>query len=244
MDYKLVWEDHFDQGSTPDKDRWHFIKEGHGFGNNEAQFYTDRSKNLRIEDGVLVIEAHKEDYEHRQYTSAKITTYGKQSFQYGKFVIRAKIPKGQGTWPAIWMLPDSIKSGKAWPECGEIDIMEHVGRNHEVVHYSLHTGTYNHKDRTQYTYFEKIQGITERFADFTMIWTEDYIEFLVDDKLYARFNKGQDGKDTDFGGWPFDQPFYLILNLAIGGYWGGDIDDSIFPVRMEVESVKVYEMTQ
>lgn len=243
MTYTLEWEDQF-EGDSLDDTKWRIIHAGHGFGNNEDQFYTGSSKNVRVKDGKLIIEAHHEDYEHRHYTSAKITTYGKQSFQYGKLVIRAKVPEGQGTWPAIWMLPDSIKTGTPWPECGEIDIMEHVGRNHEVIHASLHTGKYNHKNNTQYTYFEAIPGITQRFADYAILWTKDYIEFLIDDQSFAKFSKGEDGKDTDFGGWPFDEPFYLILNLAIGGYWGGNIDDSIFPVRMEVESVQLYSTNQ
>jgi len=237
---KLIFKSEFSCGKL-NPDQWTLEAGGFGYGNEEAQVYTDNSKNVRIENGLLVIEAHKEHEAQNDYTSGKITSYGKFSFQYGKVIVRAKIPYGKGTWPAIWLLPDTFKTGKyKWPHCGEIDMMEHVGRNKDEIHFSLHTEKYNHSKNTQYTYSNLVNGITKRMANYTMIWTKEKFEFLIDDIKYAVFTKGSDGKSTDFSGWPFDQPYYLILNLAIGGFWGGAIDDSIFPVRMEVESIEIY----
>ncbi|HAS72719.1 MAG TPA: glycoside hydrolase [Clostridiales bacterium UBA8960] len=240
MSYVLIWSDEFDKGHL-DLNKWQIDVGGGGFGNNEAQYYTDRSINCRIENERLVIEAHKEDYENRHYTSAKITTYGKFSFKYGKLEVVAKLPHGKGTWPAVWLLPDSIKEGVKWPLCGEIDVVEHVGRGQDVMHFSLHTGAYNHNLNSQYTSVHKLNGVSEEFKKYTMIWEEDYIEFKVDDVTLCRFTKGEDGKDASEKGWPFNQPFFLIINLAMGGNWGGEIDDRILPQKLEIEYVRIFE---
>lgn len=238
--YKLIWEENF-MSDTIDPSKWEIVHAGTGFGNAENQFYTPREKNIRIENDCLIIEAHKEVYEHLSYTSAKITTRNLFSMQYGRVVVRAKLPKGKGTWPAIWMMPNSFHEGEKWPRCGEIDMMEHVGRDEDMIHFSLHTGKYNHNNKTQYTYFERLTEITERFAEYEMIWNEEYIEFLVDGHSYAKFTKGENGHDTTFDGWPFDQKFYLIINLAIGGFWGGEIDETVFPLQFLIDYVKVYK---
>ena len=240
MKLELVFHDDFMYEGLPSKDYWVMETGGHGFGNNEDQFYTDRLDNVFVKNGILHIKAMKEKYENRNYTSAKLTTYGINSIKYGRVEIKAKLPAGKGTWPAFWMLPDSIRNGVKWPLCGEIDIMEHIGRDQDMVHFSLHTESYNFKDDSQFTKFLTIPGVTENFHTYSMEWDEEGIKFFVDDLLLANFRKG-DREDIEETGWPFDQKFYLVLNLAVGGYWGGAIDEDSFPWAMEIEDVKVYK---
>lgn len=238
---KLIFSDEFDYAGAPNPEKWVHDIGGHGFGNNESQYYTDRLKNSFVKDGKLHIVGFKEDFEENHYTSAKLTTYGKFSMKYGKVDVSAKLPKGKGSWPAIWMLPNSIMEGKDWPLCGEIDIMEHVGKDENMIHVSLHTETYNHAINTQRTHFEPLEDVTGTFHKYSCEWTPDYIKFFYDDREVARFNKN-DYEDTSETGWPFDQEFYLILNVAIGGFWGGEIDETMLPFKMEVEYVRVYEL--
>lgn len=242
--YKLVWSDEFNYSGKPDHKKWNYdIGTGrNGWGNGEAQYYTDNLSNVKVENGKLIISANKEMIGDKNYTSCRLTTFQKKSWKYGRFEIKAKLPSGRGTWPAIWMLPDSFREGSHWPSCGEIDIMEHVGRNHEEIHFSLHTEKYNHIHRTQQTKFLKIHNVTNEFREYAIDWTEDYIEFFIDGETYYKVHKGENGNDTSEAGWPFDQPFYLIINLAIGGYWGGEVDESIFPQNLEIEYVRVYEI--
>lgn len=237
MAYKLCFEDLFLQDGAPDPSIWNVEKGGHGFGNNEDQYYTTRKKNVIVKDGMLSIIAHKEKYYHRHYTSAKLTTKGKKSIKYGRIEVVASLPKGKGTWPAIWFLGDNIDQA-GWPLCGEIDLMEHVGWHPSWIHFSLHSEGRNHHIGNQPTAFFEIDGILEGFHAYRLDWDEQGMSFYVDHTHYATFLK-QENDDERY--WPFDQGFYLILNLAIGGTWGGEIDDSIFPVSMKVKSVKVYE---
>lgn len=235
--YKLVWEEQFLKDGAPDSSIWNIEKGGRGFGNNEDQFYTDHKQNVYIKDGVLHLVAYKESFENRHYTSAKLTTKDKKHFQYGKLVVKAKIPRGKGTWPAIWMLGENKKEAH-WPLCGEIDIMEHVGKREGFIHYSLHSTTYNHHLNNQPTFVLEQQDVTQKFHEYGIIWSEGQVTFTFDEKEVATFDK----KETDtVKEWPFDQPFFLILNLAIGGNWGGEIDDSIFPVEFQIDYVKLYE---
>lgn len=241
--WNLVWNDEFNQDGLPDASRWTYETGGHGWGNHEKQYYKEASlKNSFVQDGILNVVALKEKFENNEYTSAKLTTYGKKPVQYGKIEVRAKLPVGKGTWPAIWMLPETIQTNKeSWPLCGEIDIMEHVGRDQGMVHTSLHSALYNHVKKTQVTHFERIPGVSQEFHRYGIEWTEEYIRFLIDDKLFFESRKGQDGHVTTNEGWPFDKPYYLILNLAVGGDWGGEVDDSIFPATLQVDYVRIYE---
>ncbi|MFA6945337.1 MAG: glycoside hydrolase family 16 protein, partial [Pedobacter sp.] len=227
----------------PDSTKWTYEEGGHGWGNNEKQFYLGKSiENSYVKDGILHIVALKRDFENSNYTSAKLTTYQKFMLQYGKIEVMAKLPKGKGSWPAIWMLPESIKNKtEDWPLCGEIDIMEHVGKDQNTVHTSLHSELYNHIKGTQITHFERLDNVAGIFHKYGIEWTENFIKFYIDDKLFFESYKGQDGRVRTNEGWAFDKPYYLILNLAVGGDWGGDIDDTVFPNEMQVDYVRVYK---
>lgn len=244
--YKLVWSDEFDTDGFPNEKKWNYEVGGDGWGNNEKQFYMDKSlENSYVKDGKLHIVALKKAHENNNYTSAKLTTYKRFSLQYGKVEVMAKLPAGKGNWPAIWMLPESIqnkgKEAEDWPLCGEIDIMEQVGKNQDQVHVSLHSELYNHVKSTQVTHFEKVKNTTTEFHKYGIEWTEKGIQFYIDDKLFYEAQKGEDGHVTKNEGWPFDKPYYLILNLAIGGNWGGDIDEAIFPNDFEIDYVRIYK---
>jgi beta-glucanase (GH16 family) len=241
---ELIWNDEFNYSGLPDSTKWNYDVGGNGWGNNEKEYYKEKSlENSFVKDGKLHIVGKKEDYGNKNYTSARLTTYPKFSFQYGKVEVRAKLPKGKGTWPAIWMLPNSIRTkAEKWPDCGEIDIMEEVGKDPDFIHTSMHSGIYNFLKNNQYTHFDKVSHTSDRFHLYGIEWTSRSIRFFIDHKLFYEARKGENGKDTSNGGWPYDKPYFLILNLALGGNWGGNIDDSIFPATMEVDYIRVYKM--
>jgi beta-glucanase (GH16 family) len=239
--YKLVWSDEFDYNGLPDTKKWSFDVAGNssGWGNNEAQFYTsDRLQNAQVKDGFLTITALKEDHEGRKYTSARLRTASKGDWLYGRFEIRAKLPDGRGMWPAIWMLPTDWKYG-GWPASGEIDIMENVGYDPYWIVASAHTRLYNHVQGTQKNNKISIPDCYTGFHVYALEWEASAYRIYVDDQLYFTFkNEG-----TGFEAWPFDQKFHLLLNVAVGGNWGGakGIDDTIFPRSMVVDYVRVYQ---
>lgn len=242
--YQLVWADEFD-GTTLNTDYWTYEVNGNGGGNGEAQYYTDHSENLRVADGVLTIEARKEAYEGKQYTSARIVTKNKKDFKYGKVETRLKVPLGRGTWPAFWMLGYG-----SWPRAGEIDIMEHVGYDPNTFYCALHTLNKNGMNGLN---FKGHQTLTEpaanEFHEITMEWIEseflgfDRIHIYVDGVKTTTFAETSQLQSSD--DWPFNDQFFFILNLAIGGSWGGSqgIDDSMFdnPVLFQVDYVRVYQ---
>lgn len=238
---KLVWADEFDKPGLPDTKKWKYDVGGHGFGNNELQYYlASRPENARVENGLLVIEARKEKHENREYTSAKLITKGIAEWKYGRIEVRAKLPSGRGTWPAIWMLGSNI-SHTRWPLCGEIDIMEHVGFDENVVHGSLHTDDYNHVKGTQKSGRLTVPNATADFNVYAVEWTTDRLDFLINDQRFYSVTKADLGaKESQ---WPLDQPYYLILNLAVGGNWGGQkgVDETIWPRRLEIDYVRVYQ---
>ncbi|MCL2774380.1 MAG: glycoside hydrolase family 16 protein [Oscillospiraceae bacterium] len=239
-EYKLVWSDEFDGGGI-DLSKWDYETGGHGWGNNEKQYYTKNAGNVFVGDGKLHLVAKKEDYDKNNYTSGKISTYGKASWKYCYVEASAKVPRGLGTWPAIWMLSDSIRQGTGWPLCGEIDILEHVGADEGTVHASLHSALYNHSINTQQHYAENMGNLWDGFHTYAIEWTEDYVDFLFDGKSYVKYIKGENGRDTSDKGWPFNKNFYIILNLAAGGSFGGEIDDASLPWTFEVDYVRVYQ---
>jgi beta-glucanase (GH16 family) len=242
--WTLQWNDEFNTGDVPSPDKWGYEVGGGGWGNNELEYYTQyRKENARVENGSLIIEARKEEYEGRHYTSARMVTTGKGDWLYGRIEVRAKLPSGYGTWPAIWMLPtDWVYGNHGWPDCGEIDIMEHVGYDQDVIHGTTHCQKYYFKNNTQRTATVRIPDVSTTFYTYAIEWYPDRIDFFVNDTKY--FSSTNDG--TGWEAWPFDKPFHLILNLAIGGDWGGvkGVDDSIFPQRMEVDYVRIYSKNQ
>lgn len=241
--YQLVWQDEFNYEGAPDSTKWDYELGNHQWANKELQAYTNRKNNVFVKDGRLTIRACKEQDGKREYTSTRLVTYGKKSFTYGLFEFRVKLPKGHGSWPAIWMMSDEIKQGVPWPECGEIDIIEHMGRYENQLFSSLHSKRHNHQrsDTKQYTTFYEKRGVCENFHDYIMEWTPEYFEFYVDGESVCRYNKSDDLEDQSKDSWPFDQAFYLILNIAVGGTLGGDVDESMLPYEMLVDYVRVYQ---
>jgi beta-glucanase (GH16 family) len=235
--WKLVWSDEFDRPGRPDPAKWTYE---HGLiRNQEKQFYTkDRQENARIENGKLIIEARKEKIDGGDFSSASLITKGLGEWSSGRFEIRAKLPAARGTWPAIWMLPKN-RGKDGWPRCGEIDIMEHVGHDPGRIHATLHSEAFNHTKHNQRSGKIVIPTFATAFHTYAMEWTDGHILMQVDGKTFAEFKKKPGDTDKE---WPFDKPFYLILNLAVGGSWGGTkgIDESAFPQRMEVDYVRVY----
>ena len=233
---KMVWYDEF-EGDTLNKSWW--VNETDTHVNDEKQVYTP-GNNINVADGILTITAKKrgEKQEYGDYTSGRLNTEGKKEFVYGLMEIRAKLPKGRGSWPAIWMLGNRLRTVD-WPACGEIDIMEHVGFDPGAIHSSLHT-TSSWGD-TQNSGKTHIETFDTEFHIYGLNWTPEKLEFYVDspENIYYTYNPLIKNKDT----WPFDEPFFFILNLAIGGGWGGKegIDDSIFPCSMLVDYIRVYQ---
>jgi beta-glucanase (GH16 family) len=234
-----VWQDEFNGNGRPDPTKWGYDLGGDGFGNQELEQYTDRLDNAAVGGGVLTITARKERLAGHDYTSARLVSKGKGDFLYGRIEARAKLPTGRGTWPAIWMLPTDWAYG-GWPHSGEIDIMEQVGFDPDVIHFSAHTGAYYHSIGTQKTATKTIEGATTAFHRYRVDWTPDMIRGYIDDAPVFAFANEHKGSEV----WPFDKRFHLILNVAVGGFWGGQkgIDDSIFPASMQVDYVRVYRM--
>ncbi len=239
--WSLVWSDEFNYTGLPDSKKWGYDVASPGWVNNEAQAYVaNRTENSRVENGKLIIEARLDNYNNNLYSSARLVTKNRGDWTYGRFEIRAKLPTGKGTWPAIWMLPTVWNLGNgSWPDNGEIDIMEHVGYDQGVIHASLHSNKYVWTNGNQITSTIKIADCSSEFHNYIMEWSENLIKIYVDDKLY--FSSTNENKGWQY--WPFFKDFHLILNLAIGGTWGGSkgIDNNIFPQRMEVEYVRVYK---
>ena len=233
----LVWSDEFDYTGAPDPDKWDYDIGGNGWGNNELQYYTDRLSNAEVADGFLTITARKEPFSNRGYTSARLVSRQKGDWTYGRFEIRAKLPTGRGTWPAIWMLPTDWEYG-GWPASGEIDIMEHVGYDEGRVHGTVHTEAYNHGIGTQRGGSTLVNDATSAFHTYVIEWTEDKIDWYIDGAKYYTFRN----EDQTFAEWPFDKRFHLLLNIAVGGNWGGaeGVDETIWPQAMEVDYVRVY----
>ena len=239
-EWTLVWSDEFNSPYI-NATKWSYdVGTGSwGWGNGEAQYYTDNSNNSYIQDGKLIIKAIKESYGGADYTSARLVTKNKGDWKYGRMEIRAKMPTGVGTWPAIWLLPTDYVYG-GWPNSGEIDIMEAVGYDHGVVHATCHTDVYNWFDGIPPPGGEiDVEDFDVEFHDYVLEWTENSLKWYLDGVNYYTFTNNNQG----WSHWPFDQEFHLLLNIAIGGTWGGQqgIDDSIFPVQMEVEYVRVYQ---
>jgi beta-glucanase (GH16 family) len=232
-----AWADEFDVNGAPDANKWTYDVGGSGFGNNELQYYTNTTNNAAVKDGLLTITAKKEPFQGMAYTSSRMVSKTGSEMLYGRIEVRAKIPAGTGTWPAIWMLPNDYAYG-AWPNSGEMDIMEHVGYDQGNVHFSLHTqlnNTTNSKTSTL-----NMPTLSTEFHTFREDWTPGTIKGYYDDKLVFSYTNDSKG----FAGWPFDKPFHILLNLAVGGNWGGvkGVDDTVFPASMQVDYVRFYKL--
>jgi beta-glucanase (GH16 family) len=244
--WQLVWSDEFSgaDGSLPDATKWTYDQGGGGWGNQELECYTNRATNAQIMGGNLVITAQQENYTDANgincnYTSARMRTQGLFSQAYGRFEARIKIPQGQGMWPAFWMLGNDIGTN-GWPKCGEIDIMENIGKEPGTIHGSLHGPSTSNGESSLTSPFSLPAG--QNFADdfhiYAVEWEPGTISFYVDTNLYATFTSSQWPAD---GTWVFDHPFFIILNVAVGGDWPGSPDATTqFPQTMLVDYVRVY----
>lgn len=242
QDWVLIWSDEFNQPGLPDPDKWSYDTGGDGWGNNELQYYTsNRSENARIEDSTLIIEAKKESYSGNSYSSARLVSKNKGDWLYGLIEVRAKLPSGRGTWPAIWMLPTSMEYG-AWPSSGEIDIMEHVGYDPGIIHATVHTDSLNHIKGTQVGKNINVDDCSSQFHVYKVEWDSGRVDAYVDNEKYFSF----DNKYLDYKTWPFDKKFHLLLNIAIGGSWGGaqGVDSTITSARMYIDYVRVYQQVE
>ncbi len=258
-EWQLIWQDDFAQGETLDLDKWSYDLWPAKKVNDEDQMYTDQPKNIRLQDSKLIIEAHKEEHGDAEYSSARIHTKGKGDWLYGRVEVRAKLPAGQGTWPAIWMLPsDPFKyatkctSGTdwqgnaecdAWPNSGEIDIMEHVGYDMNRVHGTVHTKAFYWVNGEQRKASIEGVDVSKDFHVYSLEWGPNKIDMFMDDVRYFSYVRQSDNWQE----WPFDHPYHLILNVAVGGAWGragGPVDETAFPARMEVDYVRVYSLKQ
>ncbi|HYH00845.1 MAG TPA: glycoside hydrolase family 16 protein [Terriglobales bacterium] len=243
--WTLVWNDEFEgaDGSSPDSTKW-TMETGtgsNGWGNNELETYTSRPENARQQGGSLVITAIKEtftgtDGQTRQYTSARLKTQNKFTQKYGRFEARIKVPSGQGLWPAFWMLGDDITT-VSWPACGEIDIMENIGREPNIVHGSLHGPGYSGGSPLTGSYTLPSGNFSDDFHVFSVEWEPNVVRFYVDGNLYQT----RTPSDTNGNQWVFSHPFFMLLNVAVGGGWPGSPDQNTqFPQTMLVDYVRVY----
>lgn len=239
--WKLVWQDDFNYEGLPDSGKWDYDTVGNeaGWGNNESQFYTSgRLENARVEDGKLKITALNELMGGKEFTSARLMS--RADWKYGRIEVRAKLPAGRGTWSAIWMMPGgwSFFDG-GWPDVGEIDIMEHVGHELGVIHASAHSKDYQWQKGTQKTALINTRNVSTEFNSYILEWDEKVMKTYVNDSLYFVYENEGLGKTK----WPYDKPFYLILNIAVGGAWGivQGIDTAAFPQTMEIDYVRVFQ---
>ena len=238
--YELFWNDEFNQDSL-NMNFWNIEKWSEGAFNEESQRYVNSRENITIINGKLYIRAKKDspfDPNNPSYSSGRINTKGKVELQYGYWEIRAKLPQGIGTWPAIWMLSSKIDS-VGWPYCGEIDIMEHVGFDPNKVFFSIHNANlYGDVHGTSQQGVYELNTLETSFHNYAIEWGDSFIRGYIDGTLYFDYRKNS----TSFNDWPYDNKFFLILNLAIGGAWGGiqGIDNSIFPASFIIEYVRLY----
>ncbi len=236
-----TWGDEFTYSGAPDATKWDYDIGGSGWGNNELQYYTNSTANAVVADGKLNIILKKENLGGRSYTSARVVSRGKGDFLYGRWEISAKLPRGKGTWPALWMLPTERAYGD-WPKSGEIDIMEHVGYDQDVVHFSTHTEAYYFRINTQKTATRKLDKVSDTFHKYRVDWTPYAVRGYFDDEKVFEF--GNEGKG--YAVWPFDKKFHLLMNIAFGGDWGGaqGIADDNLPQKLEIEYVRYYKMIE
>ncbi len=238
-DWKLIWSDEFDgpNGAPVDQAKWGFETGGTGWNQNELEYYTDQTSNAQIQDGNLLLVARKEAYQGNQYTSARLISKGKFEQMYGRFEARMKIPTGQGLWPAFWLLGNDIDS-VSWPQCGEIDIMEHINSEAQIGAHLHGPGYYSKMAFGQDVTLPGNEDFGAQYHLYAVEWEPDAVRFYVDDLLYftVSVNDMPSGRK-----WVYDHPFYILLNLAVGGNWPGAPDaTTVFPATLSVDYVRVY----
>jgi len=233
-DYQLVWSDLFTDENI-DTAKWTIEVRDPGWVNNELQAYTGRRDNLHIDNNNLIIMGIKENYLEAKYTSGRMNTSGKANWKYGRFEIRARVPKQKGIWPAIWLLSETIFT-EGWPKCGEIDIMEHVN-NEDIIYGTIHSEKYNHMTNTSIGGNMTIKDLDADFHTFGLEWDSEALVWFIDDKEYYRINKA----DHFDALWPFDKDYFLIINQAIGGFWPGDPEKDFKTTKYVIDWVKVYQ---
>ena len=245
--WELVWSDEFDGEGLPDTSKWSYNIGNWGWGNNEPQYYTaNRTKNARQENGNLIIEAHQNDMD-QSWTSARLTTQGKFAFQYGKIEFRAKVPPGRGTWAAGWLLGESYRDEISWPYCGEIDVLECVGYEINDTtgkgknHSTCHTRAYYFKQGNQIGAEIEVDSMFQKYHDYTIEWYPDRIEAFLDGEYFFTYDKNANELE-----WPFDNPQNIIINLAVGGGWGGaqGIDTAWPSHRYILDYVRVFQKVE
>ena len=236
----MVWSDEFNQTSL-DMNSWNYETGGYWF-NNEIQYYRGGTANTALQNGKLVITAKKETYQNREHTSARLTTEGKVEYKYGRIDVRAKLPKGQGIWPAIWLLGDDM-STVGWPACGELDMMELLGHEPYKIHGSINYGpqgnSWAYTKTTSYSLPASEGDFSDKYHVFSVLWEENSIKYYVDDNLYATYNPSNIA-----GGqaWRYNHPFFFILNIAVGGDWPGNPDQTtVFPQQMLIDYIRIFQ---
>ncbi|MCV2232181.1 glycoside hydrolase family 16 protein [Paracholeplasma manati] len=236
--FKLAFEENFDYTGKPNPDIWTY-QVGPKWANNEKQCYVDFDDNCYVKDGALHIIATKTNDLGCPYYSSRLMTKDKKHFQYGRFVVRAKMPQGRGSWPAVWFLGTTKEH--RWPAMGEIDLLEYAGNRPNQVTCAIHTETYNHKIDTHKGSTYPMTDLAGEFHDYILEWTPEHLSFQVD---YHEILKVEKQPGDTFKEWPFDQPYYMIVNLAVGGWYAGDIQDADLPFHFEVAFIRHFELIE
>lgn len=236
-----AWADEFDYTGKPDIEKWSYDMGGGGWYNNEKQYYTNFDENVKVEDGKLKITALHKAFGGEEYTSGKLISKNRYDFLYGRVEVRLKVPAGRGTWPAVWLLPTDDAYGY-WPNSGEIDLMEHVGYQPDIMHITIHNKAANAKENLEQVVnnSKRIPTAISDFHVYRIDWTPEAVRGYIDNELLLEYKNDQKGFET----WPFDKRFYLLVNLAIGGDWGGieGIDNNAFPATFEIDYIRVYPL--
>jgi beta-glucanase (GH16 family) len=232
---KTIFQEDFSKDGKINQQHWN-IEVGTKWANNESQCYVENDNNGYIKDGLLHLVATLNQGSECTYQSTRINTRGKFEFQYGRLTIRAKMPKGRGAWPALWLMGNTDKNRVRWPLCGEIDLVEFAGNRPGIITCAIHTDTYNHRINTDKGTSIPVPDASVQFHDYTLDWTTNYLSFQIDGKEFFKVEKMENDRVNE---WPFDQPYYLIINLAVGGWYGGKIVDEDLPYHMEIASIKI-----
>jgi beta-glucanase (GH16 family) len=232
---KRLYHETFTQDGKPNPAIW-TLEVGEKWANNESQCYVDDLDHAFVKDGVLTIRSTIHHNEHCKYRSARLNSKGKLEFLYGKLTIRAKMPKGKGAWPALWLMGNTAQNKVRWPLCGEIDLVEFAGNRPGIITCAIHTDTYNHTKQNDKGKKIKVLDASTAFHDYTLDWTKDYLSFQIDGKEFYRVEK-QPGDTVKE--WPFDTPYYVIMNVAVGGWYAGPITDQDLPWEMQIASITI-----